>query len=123
MKAIILAALAAFTLSAHSAEPGKVIAGIKTVCDTEEQWSQIWEAHKGAGYEAAVSVLQALAEQRNAFGEPACGQTNSPLMVIRVIDTTSLTWPQGEFWSQFVEFRSRTGRVAFGVVVMPKGGA
>jgi len=40
MKSIIGAALAAFFMSAHAAEPGTVIPGVKTVCDTEEQWSQ-----------------------------------------------------------------------------------
>src|SRR5690606_10165419 len=123
MKAILLAALAAFSLSAHSAEPGTVVPGIKTVCDTEAQWSQIWEAHKGAGYEAALRVYQALSEDHNVYGEPVCGQTKTPLMVVRVIETTSLTWPQGEFWSQFVEFIAQSGRRGYGVVVMPKGGA
>lgn len=123
LKATLAAALAAFFMSAHAAEPGNVIPGVKTVCDTEDQWSQIWEAHKGAGYDAALQVYRALSEDRNAYGEPVCGQTRTPLMVVRVIETTTLTWPQGEMWSQFVEFIAQSGRRGYGVIVMPKGGA
>lgn len=119
---VILAALAAFSLPAFSVEIGTIIPGPKTVCDTQEQWQQVWDAHAGAGYAAAVGVMLALSENINEHQEPACGGTHAAMVVVRIIDNRMLAWPQGDYWTQFVEFKSRSGRQAFGSVLIKKGG-
>jgi len=121
MKALILAL---FLLSpAYADEPPRVVLGAQTICDTEVQWQQVWDAHKSVGYEAAKDIKNALSEELNDRGEPACGVSNAAFVVVRVIDTALLEWPDGTYWTEFVEYWSpRFGVKAYGVIILTHSG-
>lgn len=111
MKAILLAALAAFSLSAHAQLPpvGSVVMGFVPACTTRVFGEELWETWKAHGVENAGALIK--------MRLPECAVFRGAFFVEEVYAEGVIDLSKSATTARFVKMRGADDKTYYGIVL------